>query len=96
MIAAGKPDELLAALSQGTEGSISMAPLVALCNQAAVAQTVAAAICAECAQPAPVFCEQCNFDLCAAHSDEVHSMRIFQSHNAVAMAKKRETLDAEY
>ena len=46
------------------------------------------AVCAECDQPAANFCEQCSHDLCTAHSSHVHSLKMFQTHNVVAMAEK--------
>jgi hypothetical protein len=53
-----------------------------------------AASCSECDAAASCFCVECGDDFCAAHSQQLHTLRRNQSHKVVALAEKAALLAA--
>ena len=78
--------DLIASL-QAAEGAAAQMAALRLQMDAARVQSPVA-VCCECDQPATLFCEQCDDDLCAAHSSSLHSRKKFESHAVVAIAEK--------
>jgi len=80
--------DLIASL-QAAEGAAAHVAALRLQVEAAhAAHRQTAAPCAECDQTATLFCEHCDGEFCSAHSRQVHSLKMFQSHNVMRVAEK--------
>lgn len=83
--------DLIAAIEKAAH---SAAEVAALRREVAEARTRAVPKCAECDQPATHYCGKCAEDFCAVHSQQLHAMKLFQSHTVVAVTEKAAQITA--